>query len=136
MTKINSYKLVMYLAAVGVGLAIYLLYEYLAPAHQSLCYLNSSINCEATTKGVLSNTLGIPTPLWGLTGYLVIFFAAWKKMPKLLLGMATFGLLFCLRISYLEIFVIKVICPVCVLCQIIMLVEFLLSLLIYKGSEK
>ncbi|MBI4099892.1 vitamin K epoxide reductase family protein [Candidatus Microgenomates bacterium] len=128
MTKNNLYRWTSYLALVGVGLAIYLLYEYLAPVHQSICYLNSTINCEATTKGVLSNTLGVPTPLWGLTGYLVIFFAALRRMPRLLFGMATFGLLFCLRITYLEVFVIKVICPVCVLCQLVMIAVFLLGL--------
>lgn len=134
--KDKLYRWTSYLAVVGVGLAIYLLYEFLAPAHQSLCYLNSTINCEASTKGVLANTLGIPTAIWGLTGYVFIFLAAIKKWKRVLLGMATFGLVFCLRISFLEIFVLKVICPVCVACQLIMVVEFLLGVVIYRRSEK
>ena len=132
MKKIDLFRITSYLALVGVGLAIYLLYEYLAPAHKSVCYLSSTINCEASTKGVLANTLGIPTALWGLTGYSVIFLAAIKKWKRVLLGMTTFGLLFCLRITILELFVVKVICPVCVLCQLIMIAEFGLAVLILQ----
>lgn len=132
----KMYKISAYLAAAGIGLAIYLMYEYLAPAHVSPCYVNSFINCEASTKGVLANTLGIPTAIWGLTGYIFIFLAAVKKWKRVLLGMATFGLLFCLRISYIEIVDLKVICPVCVACQLIMVVEFLLGVVIYRRGEK
>ncbi len=137
MRTAQFYKWTKYLAAIGVGLAIYLMYEYLAPAHQSICYVNATVNCEASTKGVLANTLGIPTALWGLSGYIVIFLAAVKKWPKVLLGMTAFGFLFCLRITFLELLVVKAICPVCIACQIIMLVVFLMAVVINakKGGD-
>lgn len=120
--EIDWYRISFWLALVRIGLALYLLYEKFAPAHQSLCYLNSYINCEASTKGPLSSTLGIPTPLYGLIGYIVIALAAYQKRLRLFLAMALFGLVFCLRITYLEVFVAKALCPVCLTCQTIMIV--------------
>lgn len=123
----NLYKVIIPLALFGIGLAVYLLYEYLAPAHPTLCYVNATINCEASTKGVLANTLGVPTALYGLAGYSVILLAALKRWPRLLLATAAFGLVFCLRITYLELFVVKAICPVCLACQLDMIALFLLG---------
>lgn len=131
----NYFAYTGYLAIIGIFLAVYLLYQYFTPPHKSLCYINSYINCEASTKGPLANTLGIPTALFGLTGYVIILISSIKKWKRLLLGMATFGLLFCLRITFLEIFVIKALCPVCILCQIDMLLIFILALLNLKKSS-
>lgn len=119
---------------IGIGLALYLLYEAFAPAHRSLCYVNATINCEASTRGALAYTLGIPTALYGLTGYAVILLSAIFKKRKLLIGMVTFGLLFCLRITILEVFVINAICPVCLLCQMNMLILFILALKLPKDK--
>lgn len=131
---LDYYKIVKPLAVFGIILALYLLYEYLSPVHKSLCYVNSYINCEASTKGPLANTLGIPTAIWGLTGYIIILISALKKWPKLLFGMATFGLFFCLRITFLEIFVVKALCPVCLACQLDMIALFILGWLLNFGG--
>ena len=121
MGKINYYKIILPLAIFGIGLALYLLYETFGPVHTSLCYVNSTINCDASTKGSLAQLFGIPVPLYGLTGFVFILLGVAKKWPKLILGMAAFGTFFCLRIIVLEIFWIKAYCPVCLACQIVML---------------
>lgn len=127
------FKVTALLAAVGIGLAVYLFYEYLAPSTKaSFCYVNSTLNCEASTKGVLANTLGLPTALWGLTGYLVILVAAFAGWRRVILATAAFGFFFCLRITYLEIIVVKVICPVCLACQVNMLLLFLIGIFLNK----
>lgn len=126
-SNLNFCKIIMILALIGMGLASYLLYEYFSPSAISPCFVNSYINCEASTKGVLANTLGIPTALYGLVGYSVIFLSAFKKWRRLLFGVTLFGLLFCLRITFLEVFVIKVYCPVCLACQLDMIILFILS---------
>lgn len=132
--KLNYYKIIAPLAVFGMLLALYLLYEYFAPVHKSICYVNSYVNCEASTKGALANTLGIPTPLYGLIGYTIILISALKKWRRLLFGVATFGLLFCLRITYLEIFVVKAICPVCVGCQLDMIAIFIFGFLLLRSK--
>lgn len=128
--RVNWYKISLWLALVGMGLALYLLYERFTPARSSLCYVNSVVNCEESIRGMLANTLGIPTPLYGLVGYIIIALATWFKKARLFLAVAVFGVAFCLRITYLEIFVIRVLCPVCLACQIDMLALALLALLL------
>ncbi len=120
------------LAVIGIGLALFLLWErYFQPTFQP-CNINSTVNCDAVIKGEVSNTLGIPTPIIGLFGYLVILFAAFKRSARWILGMATFGLAFCLYIAYRELFQLHVICPVCVLCQLDMITVFMLGIILSK----
>lgn len=120
------------LSIIGIGLAVFLLWEQnFHPAFQP-CNINSTVNCDAVINGLVAKTLGIPTPLIGLVGYLVILFAAFKKSAKWVLGMAAFGLIFCLYIAYRELFQLHVICPVCILCQIDMITVFILGILLTR----
>lgn len=125
------------LAIIAIILALYLLYEQWDQPVKALCSINSVVNCDAIIKGEVAKTLGVPTPLYGLIGYIVIFLAATYRKTKLLLSMATFGLGFCLYLAYREFFQLHVICPVCILCQIDMLTVFILSLLLsFKAKAK
>lgn len=118
------------LGTIGVFLALYLLLEQLFhPAFQP-CNVSSTVNCNATITGPLAKTLGIPTPLIGLMGYLIILFAAFKKKSGLVLGMSVFGLAFCLYIAFREIVQLHVVCPVCVGCQLDMITVFVLGIII------
>ena len=47
------------LAAIGLILASYLFYSYLAPTPPGWCDINSTVNCNAVTKGPLAEFLGI-----------------------------------------------------------------------------
>ena len=87
------------MGVIGILLALFLLWErYFHPTFQP-CNINSTVNCNAVISGAVSNTLGIPTPLIGLIGYIFILYGAFKKNAKLILGMSTFGLAFCLSIK-------------------------------------
>lgn len=120
------------LAVVGICLASYLLWQQIYhPAFQP-CNVNATINCEATTIGPLAKTFGVSTPLVGFVGYVAILFFAFRKSAKWVLGMATFGMLFCLYISYREIFEIHVLCPVCLACQLDMITVFILGILLTR----
>lgn len=130
------YKVSTYLALLGIVLASYLFYSYLAPVAPGFCNINATVNCEAVTKGPLALFLGVPVSLVGLIGYIAILYASLMKFKKLHLFMVTFGMIFCLRLTYLEIFVENVFCPVCGACQIVMLILFLISLkLNFSKSE-
>ena len=72
-------KWVMGLAIFGVGLAVYLYYEYLVQDTFGICNINAVFNCEPITKGPLSELFGIPVALIGLVGYATIFLTAWMK---------------------------------------------------------
>ncbi|HVA96334.1 MAG TPA: vitamin K epoxide reductase family protein [Candidatus Acidoferrales bacterium] len=133
--KSNLYFYVKILASVGIILAIYLLWEQLFHPTFQPCSINSSVNCDAIISGAVSKTLGVPTPLYGLAGYITIFLAAVYRKKKLLLGVATFGLFFCLWIAFRELAQLHVICPVCILCDIDMVTTFTLATIILKKKE-
>lgn len=131
----NLYLALKCLAAVGIILALFLLWEQLFHPTFKPCSINSTINCDAVINGAVAKTLGIPTPLYGLIGYIVILLSAIYRKKKLLLGVATFGLLFCLWIAYIEIIKLHVICPVCILCDLDIITVFTLSLILQKKES-
>jgi uncharacterized membrane protein len=127
------YRWVKVLAAIGITLALFLLWEQnFHPAFQP-CNINATVNCNAVISGPVAKTLGIPTPLIGLIGYIVIMVSAFYKKAKLILGMAAFGLAFCLYIAFIELFKLHVVCPVCVACQIDMITVFILGIILNNG---
>jgi len=130
-----TWKVIMGLAILGIVLSSYLFYSFLFHPSFQPCSINAVVNCNAVIRGPVSTTLGIPTSLYGLVGYVFILVSALFKQKKLLIGMALFGLLFCLRITIVEVFYLKVICPVCLTCQIDMLTVFILSLLLLRKSQ-
>lgn len=128
--KLNLY--IKILSLIGIILAIYLIWQQISRPAFQVCSINSTINCDAIISGPVSKTLDIPTPLYGLAGYIIIFIAAYLKKRKIILAAASFGLVFCLWIFIQEVVLLKVICPICIICQLIMISVFYLSLLINR----
>jgi len=135
MSKTIYFKIILVLATLGIFLASYLYYNYLTKPLIEVCTISARVNCDAVTKGVLSTLFGIPVSLIGLLGYVTIFISALMKNKKVILGASIFGLIFCLRLTYLEIFSLKIVCPVCLVCQVDMLAVFLLSLVVNRKEE-
>lgn len=123
----SIYKGLIIFATIGIVLSTYLLYSYFTRPDFQPCSINATINCDAVIKGEVSTTFGIPTALYGFVGYMAILLAAIFKKKKVLLGFATFGMLFCLRITYIEVVILKVLCPICIACQLVMLAVFSLG---------
>ncbi len=135
------YTAIKILASVGLLLAVYLLWQQISRPEFQPCYVNSLINCDAVISGPVAKTLGIPTPIYGLVGYVVILAATFYGKKKLLLGTGGFGVAFCLWLGYVELFQLRVICPVCITCQLIMLTIFGLAIFVNRkksseGGEK
>jgi len=129
------YKIILLLSVIGIGLASYLYYNYLNKPAVEFCTINDRINCDAVTKGPISMLFGIPVSFIGLTGYVVILLSVLFKFKKVILGAAIFGMVFCLRLTYLELFKLNVICPVCLLCQLDMLSIFILAIFLNRKRE-
>jgi uncharacterized membrane protein len=126
--KVDIWKILILLSAFGIILATYLFYNFITKPLMESCFINSTINCDAVTKGSLSTLFSIPVSLIGLIGYIVILFSSIKKKKKMVLGMSTFGMVFCLYITFQEVFFLKVLCPVCLTCQLVMFLVFILAL--------
>lgn len=123
------------LAVIGISLAIFLLWEQMARPSFQPCNINATINCDAIISGEVARTFGIPTPIFGLIGYIILLIGAIYRKKRLLLGTAIGGLAFCLWIAYKELFQLHVICPVCILCQIDMITIFILAIILKKSSS-
>ena len=130
MTEQKMYTALKWLSAFGILLAVYLLGEQAAQKPVGICNINATVNCSAIVSGSISKLFGIPTPVYGLIGYIVILYAALRAKKRLLLGMATFGLVFCMGIAYIELVQLRVICPICVGCQLTMIAVFSLALMV------
>jgi uncharacterized membrane protein len=135
MIKNKIFSYIKLLSAGGILLAVYLLWEQIFHPAFVPCNINDTVNCDAIISGGVAKTLEIPTPLIGLIGYIVILFSAIFQRRKLLLSMAAFGLVFCLWIGYQELFLLHVLCPVCIGCQIIMISVFTLGVLLNKARN-
>ena len=138
MKKDTLWNIAAGLSISGIFLAVYLLIQYyqIAPGSETICNINPLFNCNAMTSGSLATLFGVPVAWVGLIGYIFILFSALTKRKGLMLGMSAFGALFCLRITILELFFVKIVCPVCILCQLVMFVLLGLSIYIYFFSKK
>ena len=130
----NLHKLNLILSLVGIALASYIIYVQIFNPPTTLCYFNEKVNCNAVFFGVSSKVLGVPTPLYGLAGYIMILIASLFKKAKISFGAATFGFLFCLRLILIEIFQLGEYCPVCMLCQTLMISIMVSSYLLIRNS--
>ena len=125
------------LAAIGLIDSIYLtIIKY--SANEALC-LQGIGDCWSVNNSSYSEVFKIPVSLIGIVGYLAIliillmtpFSTALQSWgPYLLFGGTLVGAIYSIYLTYLEIAVIKAICPFCVISAVVMI--FLLVLSIYR----
>ena len=135
MQETKIYKWVKILAVFGLILGTYLMWEQISRPAWQPCNINATINCDAVISGPVAKTLGIPTPIYGLIGYALILFGAMTKRKKLILSMAGFGLVFCMYIAFVELYLLRVVCPVCIGCQVDMIATFILAIMLNKRKN-
>jgi uncharacterized membrane protein len=108
-------------AAAGIGLAIYVTYEYLTLNFTS-CNINQFLSCGGVYQSGHTSLFGIPFYLMGLLWFPAIFAIALAtsrigKKPvnsEILLPVLMVGNIFTAYLWYLELAVIHIICPLCV----------------------
>jgi len=123
------------LALVGFFISVYLTLFKLGIIGQLSC---GSGSCDLVNLSAWGSFLGIPVAAWGVGYYASLFaiafagaherWSAHPMVPRLLLLLAGWGLLFSAYLTYLELFVIHAICRWCVASAVIVLVIFGLSL--------
>lgn len=134
-TKISN-RIVFVLAVLGMCIAGYVAFTWLTGS-PIVCI---SGGCETVRKNPFAWPFGIPFPLFGLAGYLIIAILSflntasnnYKKYHNFILGMAIFGSLLVTYFSFLEAFVIRGFCMWCVFSAIDMYLILFLTL----GSRK
>ena len=128
-----SRQLLLVFTILGVLVSGYLTYIYLFDANV-LC--TGVGGCDAVKASRYSYVMGIPVAVIGLVGYFAILAGvllekaspeAEQYSPVLVFGMSLVGLLYSIYLTYLELAVIKAVCPYCVASAVIMLVVFVIA---------
>ncbi len=124
------------LALIGLIDSLYLLWIKISQ-NKALC-LPGLGDCWSVNTSRYSEIYGIPVSVLGVFAYLVILALLWLEdkdfkykayLPGLVFGITVTGVLYSAYLTYLEIAVIKAICPFCVVSAVVMTVLLIISTL-------
>jgi uncharacterized membrane protein len=135
------YWSIIVVSVIGIAISIYMTVFKLTN-NNAMCLGNGG--CSTVNASRYSEIYGIPVAVLGLAGYFAIvaalflesrlkFFA--QNGNLLAFGMSLTGVLFTVYLTYLEIYVIKAICPFCVASAIAISLVFILTLTRLVRSE-
>lgn len=128
------YRLSLALATVGLLVSIYMTI-YKISSNDALCL--GSGDCSTVNASRYSEVYGVPVAVVGIVGYLAILLAHGlesrhiffqRNAPLLIFGMALTGFLFTVYLIYVELALLKAVCPFCLVSQIAMTLLFFISI--------
>lgn len=96
---------------------------YLVPSADSFCSIDHTFDCNQVALSRLSVVLGVPTPLWGVAGFLALSLAAWHRL-RLLWPLAAVAAVASVALLLEELLFVG---AVCLLCEAVHLVAVLLA---------
>jgi uncharacterized membrane protein len=122
------------LALVGLADSAYLAYVKLTNQLASCSNLG---DCETVNSSRYSEIGGVPIALLGAAAYLIILGALaldqpgsrWAESGRYaFFGLSLIGTLYSIYLTYLEVFVLRAVCPFCVASAVAMILLFVLSI--------
>ena len=122
------------LAVVGLADSVYLTVLKLT---NQLAACGSLGDCESVNNSAYSEVAGVPIALLGAAGYVLILGAIWLDRPGsswlgiapyAFFGLTLVGVLYSAYLTYLEVFVLRAVCPYCVVSAVVMVALFALSI--------
>jgi uncharacterized membrane protein len=128
-------RLIVLFAAIGLLVSIYMT-VFRITEDQSMCLGNGG--CSVVNSSIYSEVYGVPVSFIGIVGYsailaLLAFSGRWETLHAnetiLGFGLALTGFLFSAYLVYVEIALIKALCPFCVTSQISMTLIFIFAIL-------
>ena len=129
------YRASVALAILGLLVSIYMT-VYKLTANDSMCL--GSGDCSTVNASRYSEVNGIPVAAIGILGYAailaVLYFETRNRFFKLngtlmIFGMALTGFIFTVWLVYVEVALLKAICPFCVTSQVAMTIIFILAVM-------
>lgn len=127
------YRASVALAIVGLAVSIYMTI-YKLSGNDGMCL--GSGDCSTVNASVFSEVNGIPVAVFGIVGYAAILAVHFyeDKMEflrrngiMLIFGMSLTGFLFTIWLVYVELAILKAICPFCVTSQVAMTAIFIIA---------
>jgi uncharacterized membrane protein len=129
------YRVSVGLVVLGLAVSIYMTI-YKVTSNNAMCL--GSGDCSTVNASRYSEVYGIPVAVFGVLGYLAILVTHYfensnqffKQNGSLIIfGMALTGFLFTLWLVYVEVALLKALCPFCVTSQAAMTVIFLIAVM-------
>lgn len=129
------------LAAAGLVDALYLTWLKLTGATAACSNIG---DCDTVNNSVYADIYGIPIALIGALGYLLVIgalalegrFDGWQDNARLaVFGLTLVGTLYSAYLTYLEVAVLRAICPYCVVSAILMALLFGIAILRLFNNE-
>ena len=130
------------LLVVGFIDSLYL--SWVKLAHTEV-FCGGSSNCATVNNSKYAEFYGIPIAFLGLGAYAVMLIILylenrggfWKEYgPILLFGLSMVGTLYSFYLTYIEIAVLRAICPYCVVSAVVLTLMFIVSILRLAKSQK
>lgn len=132
----RNHLISMILAGLGIVDSIYLTWiKY--TENPSLC-IKGLGDCISVNNSTYSELFGIPISVLGALTYGVILITLFLKSKRkffaengdyILFGISFFGAIYSIYLTYIEVAVIRAICPFCITSAVTMLVIFILSII-------
>lgn len=128
-------QLTVALAMIGLLVSIYMTI-YKITSNDNMCI--GSKDCSIVNASKYSEVNGIPVAVVGVIGYAAILAVLWlERKPgffkmngtMILFGLSLTGFLFTIWLIYVEIALLKALCPFCVTSQVAMTIIFILSVI-------
>ena len=129
------YRISVALAVLGLLVSIYMTI-YKATSHDSMCL--GSGDCSTVNASRYSEVNGIPVAVFGVLGYaailMVLYFENRNRFLRqnstlMIFGMALTGFLFTVWLIYVEVAILKALCPFCVTSQTAMTLIFIIAVI-------
>ena len=127
------YRAMIALVIIGLAVSVYMtIYKY--TGNDGMCL--GSGDCSTVNASRFSEVNGIPVAVFGIVGYAAILIVLFyenkneffrKNGTLLVFGMSLTGFLFTLWLVYVELELLKAICPFCVTSQVAMTIIFIIA---------
>ncbi len=136
---------ILVLTLAGIADSAYALYEHYLPPDVSACDVNETVSCTAVNQSSYSVVAGIPVAAFGMAGYALLAFLAgailinrgpsrfWRR---LLLLASLAALAVSLALTYVELFVLGAVCPLCVTSLALVVAITLLAFIFVARSRR
>ena len=130
------------LAIAGFVDASYLVWIKISQ-NKALCFIGAG-DCFSVNNSKYSEWFGIPVALFGALAYLTIFTTLFFERRNdffeengslLVFGLTLVGVIYSVYLTYIEIAVLRTICPFCVISAITMFLTFVLSIFRLTRSQ-
>ena len=127
------YRAMVALVIVGLAVSVYMtIYKY--TGNDGMCL--GSGDCSTVNASRFSEVNGIPVAVFGIAGYAAILIVLFyenkneffrKNGTLMVFGMSLTGFVFTLWLVYVELELLKAICPFCVTSQVAMTIIFIIA---------